>query len=152
LQTILSYYSGTPFTVGASSSAINAPGNTQVADKVNPHTAILGAHNRVNGSIVYFDPTNYAIPPGTRLGTSGRNSLRGPGVFELDSGLKRTFIFHDNYDFQLQAEAFNLTNTPNFGNPSGLSVNTPGTLGVITGTAGSSADNRQIRLSARITF
>ena len=152
LQTILSYYSGTPFTVGASSSAINAPGNTQVADKVNPHTAILGAHNRVNGSIVYFDPTNYAIPPGTRLGTSGRNSLRGPGVFELDSGFKRSFIFHDNYDLQLQAEAFNLTNTPNFGNPSGLSVNTPGTLGVITGTAGSSADNRQIRLSGRITF
>jgi hypothetical protein len=152
LQSIMSYYSGNPFTVGASSSAINAPGNTQVADKVNPHTTIFGAHHFVNGSIVYFDPTNYAIPPATRLGTSGRNSLRGPGVFELDAGLKRSFIFHDRYGLQLQAEAFNLTNTPNFGSPSGLSVNTPATLGVITGTAGSSADNRQVRLSGRITF
>jgi hypothetical protein len=151
-QSVMSYYSGTPFTVGASSSAINAPGNTQVADKVNSHTAIFGVHHLVNGSIVYFDPTNYAIPPGTRLGTSGRNSLRGPGVFELDAGLKRNFIFHDHYGLQLQAEAFNLTNTPNFGNPSGSSVSTPSTLGVITGTAGSSADNRQVRLSARITF
>jgi hypothetical protein len=123
-----------------------------VADIVNPHTAILGSHHFVNGAIVYFDPSNYAIPPATRLGNSGRDSVRGPGVFELDSGLKRSFTFHDHYGLQLQAEAFNLTNTPHFGTPSGLSVNTPGTLGVITGTAGTSADNRQVRFSGRITF
>lgn len=152
LQNILSYYSGYPFTVAASASALNAPGNSQVADKINPRTTIYGAHHFVDGKIVYFDPTNYAIPPATRIGNSGRNSLRGPGVFELDSGLKRGFTLHSHYGLELQAEAFNLTNTPHFGNPSGLSVNTPSTLGDITTMAGSSADNRRLRLSARLTF
>ena len=148
LQNILSWYSGTPFTVGASATPINAPGNSQVADKINAHTKILGAHNYTSSGIVYFDITNYAVPPATRLGNSGRDSLRGPGTFELDSGLKRAFRIRERYGLELQMEAFNVTNTPQFSTPN-ATVGSGSSFGTITSTAG---NNRVVRLSGRVTF
>jgi hypothetical protein len=148
LQNILSWYSGTPFTVGASATPINAPGNSQVADQINAHTKILGAHNDTSSGIVYFDTTNYAVPPATRLGNSGRDTLRGPGTFELDSGLKRGFSFRERYGLELQMEAFNVTNTPQFGTPN-ATVGSGSSFGTITTTSG---NNRVMRLSGRVTF
>jgi hypothetical protein len=146
LQSILSWYSGLPLTIGASATSLNAPGNTQVADRVKTN-AVLGAHNYVGSSIVYFDPTAFAQPTGARFGNSGRNSLRGPGFFNLDAGLKRVIPFTERYKLELQAESFNVTNTPQFSNPNATVGSS--TLGTITSTTGNS---RRLRLSARIDF
>jgi hypothetical protein len=147
LQNVLSWYSGTPFTVTASATSLNAPGNTQVADLVVNKVAIRGAHNFVGSSIDYFDPTDFAQPTGARFGNSGRDSVRGPGTFDLDSGLKRMIQVHDRYGLELQVEAFNVTNTPQFANPNATVGSSA--LGTITSTAG---NNRRVRLSARINF
>jgi hypothetical protein len=72
-------------------------------------------------------------------------------ILELDSGLKRSFSFRERYGLQLQAEAFNTANTPHSGNPGGLTVGTS-SFGTITATAGFPSDNREFRLSGRITF
>ncbi len=147
LQNVLSWYSGTPFTLTASGASLNAPGNTQVADQLVPRVRILGSHNFVGSNRVYFDTTQVAQPTGVRFGTAGRNSLRGPGTFNLDSGLKRRFQLFEHYNLELQAEAFNLTNTPQFSNPA--SAVGSSALGTVTSTSG---NNRRVRLSARITF
>ena len=147
LQNVLSWYSGTPFTVGASGASLNAPGNAQVADKLVSRVNILGAHNLVGANRVYFDTSQVAQPTGARFGNSGRNSLRGPGLFNLDSGLKRSFHVYERSDLIFQIEAFNVTNTPQFANPNATVGSS--TLGTITSTAG---NNRRLRLSARIAF
>ena len=147
LQSILSWYSGTPFTVGASSSSLNAPGNSQVADRLVSRVNITGAHHYVGSNIVYFDTTNFGQPTGARFGNSGRNSLRGPGTFDLDAGFKREIPIYERYKLQLQIEGFNITNTPQFANPSATVGSS--SIGTITSTAG---NNRRLRLSARIVF
>ena len=50
--------------------------------------------------------------PGT-YGTMAYNSLKGPGVFQLNMALSRTFAIREGQSFQLRAEAFNLPNHVN---------------------------------------
>ena len=43
LNGIFNHYSGAPFTISASSSSCNCPGNSQIADLVNPNVAKVGS-------------------------------------------------------------------------------------------------------------
>jgi hypothetical protein len=117
----LSRYSGLPFTVSASSSSLNAGGQSQTADQINPVVAILGGHDSFHP---YFDGTAFAPITTARLGSTGRNILFGPGVFTMNQSVSRTFPIKERVKFQLIGEAFNLTNTPNFSNP-GATFATP---------------------------
>jgi hypothetical protein len=111
----LSRFSGLPFGVGTSSS-LNAGGQGgDTANQINPTVAILGGHD---GSHPYFDGSAFANPGNGILGTTGRDILRGPGVFSINQSISRTFSFkEDKLKFQLVGEAFNLTNTVVFANP-----------------------------------
>ena len=88
-----------------------------------------------NTSCQYFSASSFAqVPAGqVRYGTAGRNILRGPGFFDLDTGLQRTSRITERVNFQFRANAFAVTNTPNFGNPQ-TNISQPN-FGVITGTA-----------------
>jgi hypothetical protein len=112
-NTIFSAASGTPFTVTTTANA-NAPGNTNTANQVASSVAILG---NVGPGQQWFDATAYAAPAAGTLGNTGRNSLRGPGFFELDAAMFRSFTFLEKYSLQFKAQAFAVTNTPIFGNP-----------------------------------
>jgi hypothetical protein len=148
--------SGTPFTVTAGSNSLNMPGNTQFADQLVKHVKILGGHDSTHP---YFDVTNFADPlvaekaanptnPVNRFGTAGRNSVRGPGLFNLSASLSRTFPITDRYGIQFRAESFNLTNTPSFANPA-AGVTAANGFGTISNTQNNS---RQVRLSGRFNF
>lgn len=52
-----------------------------------------------------------------RYGTLGRNSLLGPGYFNLDAGLTRDLRLGGNRRLQLRWEVFNVTNHPSYGLP-----------------------------------
>jgi hypothetical protein len=157
VNNILSFYSGTPFTVTASGTSLNTPGSTQMADRVKDHVQILGGVGRGNS---YFDPFAFAPVTEVRFGNAGFNSLRGPGVKNWDLGLFRRFALGGARDLQLRAEAFNVTNTPQFNNPgpnvSNLQLNPDGTIKnlngftEITGTHGRS--ERQFRIGLRVGF
>jgi len=111
----LSRYSGLPFTVNASGTSLNAAGQTQTADQINPAVAILGGHDP---NSPYFDGTAFAPITTARLGTTGRDILFGPGVFSMNQSISRTFAFKEGrIKLQILGEAFNLTNHPNFSNP-----------------------------------
>jgi hypothetical protein len=51
------------------------------------------------------------------FGNSGRNTLRGPGLMNIDLSISRNFLFTERMKLQFRAEAFNLTNTKAFGLP-----------------------------------
>ena len=64
-------------------------------------------------------------PTGFSIG--GRNNLRGPGFFNLDLGVGKTFpIYEDKVNLKFRVDAFNAFNHPNFEIPasSGGSVGT----------------------------
>jgi len=61
-------------------------------------------------------------PNGTSLadqdfGNSGVGIVRGPGQHNVDLAIERLFPIKGGCAFLFRAEAFNLTNTPKFGNP-----------------------------------
>ena len=80
--------SGTPFTVQASNNLLNAPGNTETANQVSPAVQIFGNFGPGQS---WFNPAAYANPAQNTYGNTGRNSLRGPGYFELDGSLFSRF-------------------------------------------------------------
>jgi hypothetical protein len=146
LSWIMSRYSGVPLTITSNINSSNALGSTNTPDLVGPIT-ILGhvQHQDVTGNFVncavtdptcqYFSASSFAqVPAGqVRYGTAGRNILRGPGFFDLDTGLLRNFRITERVGFQFRVNAFAVTNTPNFGNPN-TNISNPN-FGAITSTA-----------------
>lgn len=138
---IIAVYSGTPFTVTADGTSLNAPGNSQTAD-------LVGTVHKTGNLGQYYDISAFAPITTARFGNLGRNVLRGPGVINNDLSLFRDFLITERFKLTFKAEAFNLTNTPHLGNPDG-NVN-DSTFMRISGTAGTLADNRSIRFGLRV--
>ena len=67
----------------------------------------------------FFDVGAFARPGPQMFGNAGRNILFGPGTKNLDFSIFKEFFFSENQERRLQfrAEFFNLTNTPQFNNP-----------------------------------
>jgi hypothetical protein len=147
---IIAMYSGSPFTVSADGTALNAPGNTQTAD-------IVGPIHKIGSLQEYYDVSAFAPVNTARFGSGGRNILRGPGVINNDLSLFRDFSITERLKMTFKAEAFNLTNTPHFGNPDGGTNNgfsnsanvNDSTFMVISTSAGTLADQRSIRFGLR---
>jgi hypothetical protein len=162
LQGVFSSFSGLPFSVLSSATPLNAPFATQRADQVKTNVTKLGGVGR---GLSFFDPFAYAPVTQARYGTAGFNSLRGPGLINVDFGLTRDFAITEKYKVQFRAEAFNATNTPHFGNPgnnvSNLQLNPDGSIRALGGfseitgirtTAREGVDERVLRLGLRLSF
>ena len=93
-----------------------------------------------------------------RFGNAGLNILRGPGVVQLDTGLFREFNLSEKVKLQFRSEAFNLSNTPHFGNPgatvSSMILNADGSIRSLGGYTEitSASDQREIRFALRLSF
>lgn len=83
----------------------------------------------------WFDTTAYAVPSPARLGTCGRNTLRGPNLTNFDLGLARTFdYFGEDRHLEFRWEVFNVFNTPQFGLPDrNLSGTSAGRISTLAG-------------------
>jgi hypothetical protein len=87
------------------------------------------------------------------IGNIHHNAVTGPGFADLDlSGEKQTKIF-ESLTFTLRADAFDILNHPNFGQPSGNAQAT--TFGQISATRFATSDggsSRQLQISGKFTF
>jgi hypothetical protein len=158
---IFNHYSGAPYTISASASSCNCPGNSQTANLVKSSVAQVGSGV---GGQAYFDPLAYAPVTTVAFGTSGFDQLRGPGSNNADMSVFRSFRLTERFKLQFRVEAMNVTNTPHFGNPgtnvSNLQLNSDGSIKNLNGfsqitglnTVSRLIDPRYIRLGARITF
>ncbi len=103
----------------------------------------------------WINPAAFAIPaPGT-FGDAGRNLVRAPGLWQIDTALAKTVTFTERLGLQLRAEAFNLFNRAQYGSPQ-ANLSSPLSFGVITtpvnqGATGSGTP-RQIQLAMRLSF
>ena len=115
---------------------------------------------QVNG--YWFDPTSFSsanLPSVlatdgtgnsvyTRVGTLARNQVYGPGSRTMNLGVQKNLHITEGRSLELHADAFNVFNTANFGNPGNSEGNTT-TFGRITGLSGQA---RQIQIAARFVF
>ncbi len=139
---IMSNYTGTPFTISASGSSLNAPSNSQTADQV-------GALVRTGGvgrGTTYYNPTAFKPVTDVRFGTTGRNIGRQTGVWNTDLMLNRTFKFGERISTDFRAEFYNFPNTSHFGGVNG-NVNSGDFMRVL-----SSSGERQVRFGMRLGF
>ena len=145
---VLAAYAGRPFNLTASGSSLNMPGNQQTPDQIKDEVEVFGD---VGSDGTYFDTTAFARVTEVRFGDVGRNSMRGPGVVNLDLGLFRSFPIGAS-DLQFRLEVFNATNTPHFSNPNG-NVNSANFGRVLTTqSADAMGRSRQFRVGVRMTF
>ncbi len=122
----------------------------------------LGCSPQVGNVNEWFNPACYSLQaPGT-LGNVARNSIVGPGIAQLDLALVKDTKIHESIRVQFRAEAYNLFNHPQFGQPGNSvfsSIASPtapnGTLnptaGIISAIA-SNSSGRQIQLGLKILF
>jgi hypothetical protein len=97
----------------------------------------------------------------TGFSTQNKNSYRGPGYFNTDFSMLKTFTLTERLRFSIGANFFNVLNHPNFANP--INDVSSGQLGTITSTVvpptspygafqGSAVSGREIQVTGRITF
>jgi hypothetical protein len=151
-----SSYSGTPFSVGAAGTSLNAASNAQTADQVKPVVEKLGGIGR---NVAFFDPLAFRSVTDVRYGTSGRNILRGPGTVNSDMAIFRSFPIKERLRLQFRAEAFNFTNTPHFNNPgtnvSNMRLNSDGSIAALGGfmeVTSARSEERNYRFALRLSF
>ncbi len=183
LETIFQYQTGNPVNIVATSDGYNGNSGVirpnllgpvlrnkqQLPNNANVNyftTTGLGYGGSVCDITNYTPACNYEIvgtqasataatAPATYtgLGNAQRNAGIGPGYADLDlSGEKETKIF-EGLSFTLRADAFDILNHPNFGQP-GNNVQSA-TFGQITATRFATSDggsSRQLQLSGKFTF
>lgn len=122
LNTIMNFASGTPFTVYDSANVSlqgSAPEITGFyssrPDAVSDPNA--GAHTPdqwvSRSAFRRLDPSTQA----GQFGSAGRNTVRGPGIANVDLSLLRTVPLTESLRLQFRAECFNLANHANFALP-----------------------------------
>lgn len=114
LSGIESSYTGTPMTISADGTSLNAFDQTQTANQVLSKVAFIGG---IGPGAHYYNPAAFAPVTAVGYGNSGRNILRGPGVWNTDMTIKRDFSPTERLKLQFEAEFYNLPNTSHFGNP-----------------------------------
>ncbi len=143
LNAIYTLQGGTPFSITAS----GTPGSTR-ADLVG------NIHVHPGNITNYVDASAFAVPAsagGIYLapGTAGRDIVRGPGFSNMDFALFKNFPVTERVRGQFRVQAYNLTNTPHFANPSDTNLK-DGKIGLINSVITNSW--RQVELGLRFTF
>jgi hypothetical protein len=101
----------------------------------------------------FFNTAAFALNQTNHFGNAGRNILTGPVLRDAVISFLRLFPIRDRLAVQFRAECFNVTNTPNFGQP-GNSV-TAANFGVIQTTRSQRGDfgsSRQIEFALKVLF
>lgn len=143
LNTIASLYSGLPFTViSGTDRSLSGIGN-DYADIVGDPAQPSG----VSQVQEFFNTKAFALATIGTFGDVGRNSLRGPGFFDVDASLFKDFRLTERSQLQFRAEAFNIENRPNFNNP-----NSTVSSGVTFGRITSANDPRVLQLALKLAF
>jgi hypothetical protein len=160
LSTSLQWASGLPFTASYAECGADVP-----AGPCRPNQASGSFPLSLTGYSPTTHTRTYFVPPGfggafTRpavdtFGTSPQNAFTGPGLFNDDLSLSKTFPIHESIEAQFRMEAFNLFNIINPGNPGNTCIDCTGlggqNAGVINGMALGTAP-RQLEFALTIKF
>jgi hypothetical protein len=145
---------GRPVNISVSRSSRDVPdGNTSnQRPNVVPGVSIYPAGERTINN--WLNLAAFVVPaPGT-WGNAGRHIARGPGLVQIDMALHKRTRLAERKELIFRAEAFNIVNRAQFGDPS-ANISTPATFGQIRSplnrTIGTGT-SRQFQLALRFVF
>ncbi len=152
VSTVMIVMSGRPLDFSASGTALNAPGTRQTPNQVGPFHVLGSIGPSVPGqptAQLWFDTSAFtAINTPQTAGNMSRYNFAGPRFFNLDAAMFKRFPVTERIGLEFRAEAFSVTNTPQFDQPNANASDSVG-FGHITGTIGG---NRSVELGAKLTF
>jgi hypothetical protein len=95
----------------------------------------------------YFAGYTFATPPASApFGNAGRNAFRAPGLWQLDTGINKSFVVREGIRLQFRSEFFNILNKTNFAPP------TATTTSAAFGTIRATYSPRQIQFALKLLF
>ncbi|MBT9331555.1 TonB-dependent receptor [Paracidobacterium acidisoli] len=152
LQGIFTYQSGQPVTISCSVTTDTASGCYAL---VNKGAIFQGAHTLQH----WFNAAAFSNPaPATMVGQSDLSPLGGapaqafgPAFHRGDLGVQKIFHLPGTHELEVRGEAFNLTNTPNFGQPGTLNPSSSA-FASITNTRDSPSDAREFQFAVKYLF
>jgi len=166
LAPIFTARTGSPYTVFDCTNAYSLcpeslfGGPISGAANSNPSLATTVGPNQYNYLAIPSTVDHYSNPayffsdlPPFPAGLTGRNAFTGPGFWQLDAGLHKSFRPTENTTLQIRAEAFNVFNHANLyveGYTADVSANS--TVLACKGCEGTSADRRNVQLAAKFVF
>jgi hypothetical protein len=112
-----------------------------------PNQVLASPYAAVKNNQTWLNPAAFAQPENGTFGNMGRANIIGPGSIRIDLGLTREFRVRENHVVEFKAEAFNLPNHLNAGNPA-TNVSTTATFGLIR----SAADPRILQFALKYVF
>jgi hypothetical protein len=118
---IWTWHDGFPYTIiGSVDSTLDGSPGNRAAIVGNPN--LPGGRSEAAKLQEWFNTAAFANPPVWTPSGSARNMLRGPGFFNLDYALIKSFPIRygplkETQKIDFRAESFNISNHPNFGNP-----------------------------------
>ncbi|MBV9499783.1 MAG: TonB-dependent receptor [Acidobacteriaceae bacterium] len=131
LNTLFSFFTGTPFTVFSGNDSSGTGESADRADVVgNPFANVPGS-DRATSTIYWFNPSAFALPTPSTYGNSGRNMFYGPPTHQIDFSMFKNIRFGEHVTLQLRAEIFNIFN---FRNLEGLNPNVQGPQQSVSGS------------------
>ena len=153
LSGLLQARTGRPLTISVTRSTADLPdGNNsgQRADVV-PGVSPIPANQTPDQ---WLDVNAFAVPARGTWGDIGRNTLRGPGLLQLDLALQRRFRFGGDRSVELRVEAFNALNRANLANPN-TNISSGSAFGRITGPLNNTYGTgtaRQMQFMMRLNY
>jgi hypothetical protein len=161
---IISAVTGLPFTVSTNGNNLATPGTTQTANLTGPYnvTHAIGSGHPWFNMAAFSTPAGCTVSP-CDAGNTGRNQFRGPGYIQDNVSLFKIFSLWRESTLEMRFEAFQLSNTPQFGLPTSNNCcstdPTKTNFGQVTGTLSSGQGSvngvgggRALQASARIQF
>jgi hypothetical protein len=147
LSGILQFVTGQPFTVQTNGANLNTPGTAQTGQLTGVYRT---THQVGGGNNHWFDPTAFSTPSGCStstaanpctaqnvgVGNSGRNQFRGPGYVQDNVSIFKSFNLYRETSMQFRFDANQLSNTPQFGQPTSNNCCTAANFGQVTTTLG----------------
>jgi hypothetical protein len=149
MNALWSYITGAPFNVTAPATSLNAPGSTQRANLVGPIQK-LGGKGPGNP---YYSPSSFAQVTTVSFGNFPFYKLTGPPLHPFNAGIARNFKILERFTLQFRADAFNVTNSPDFAAPNGtVGSSSFMTITSVANTGREGIDQRMWRFGARLSF
>jgi hypothetical protein len=143
LSTVTTVQTGAPFTVVTQTNTTNAFSSGSLRANVSQNPNLASGDRTVQQ---WFAVSAFSQPSTYQFGNQGRNVLRGPGLFNLDTSLLRTFAITEKKTLQIRGEFLNASNHTNLSLP----ATTYGAAGF--GAITVSGSGRQIQLGAKFQF
>jgi hypothetical protein len=115
-NSLLSFYSGSPFTVLAGQNISGTSENVDRAEVLSNPFQNVPADSQPNYAY-WFNPKAFGLPAAGTYSNQARNSFYGPPTYQVDFSVFKNTRITERFTTQLRLEIFNLFNTRNLGGP-----------------------------------